>query len=153
MTTGATEVSVGAVTEGAMVLPATDELPCDCTWPSWAALVLLTFVLAISGDGASPANAYPEAIPSTAVAESPVTKILADLAGFFAVRLFVIVDFVGELVGGGGGGRSGSFIISRRPHLRGGRPRVRRALRALRGHRHHHGEGVMGLNPLMDCLH
>ncbi|CAB4617263.1 unannotated protein [freshwater metagenome] len=149
MTTGATELSVGEVTAGAIVLPAIEGFPCDCTWPACAVLVLLTFVLAISGDGDLPANAYPDAIPNTAVAERPVTKILAEVAGFFVLRFLVIVVFVEEFVGGSGG-RSGSFIISRRPHLRA--RRAHHVLRALRGRRHHHGEDVAEPNPLMDCL-
>lgn len=150
MTTGATELFAGAVTAGATVLFAIEGTPWDCTWSVAAALVLPTFVLAISGDGALPANAYPEAIPNTAVAERPVTKILADVAGFFTLRLIVIVVFVGECVGGGGGGRSGSCIISHRLHLHG--LRDLHDLRPLHDRHRRRGEDVVGRNPWRDCL-
>jgi hypothetical protein len=84
--------------------------------------------------GALPASAYPEAIPRTAVAESPVTRIFAAVAGFLFVRLVFVGLLVGLLDGGGGGGRSGSFSISRHPLLLRGRHHV---LRALHGRRHH----------------
>ncbi len=70
----------------------------------------------------------------TAVAERPVTKIFAAVAGFFAVRR-VADDRVGVAVSaalfedravtgaGGGGGRSGSFSISRHPRRRDPRRR------------------------------
>ncbi len=75
-------------------------------------------------------------MPITAVAESPVTKIFAAVAGFFAVRRVAEVRVGMALsavlsedraVTGTGGGRSGSFSISRHPH--------RRDLHR-RGHRH-----------------
>ena len=63
----------------------------------------------------------------TAVAERPVTKIFAAVAGFFEVRR-VAEARVGitlsavlsedRAVTGADGGRSGSFSISRHPHLR-----------------------------------
>ena len=63
----------------------------------------------------------------TAVAERPVTKIFAAVAGFFAVRRVAEVR-VGmavpavlsedRAVTGAGGGRSGSFSISRHPRRR-----------------------------------
>ena len=153
MTTGAAEVFAGAVTAGETVLLGVEGASCACCWPDVEELLsLLTFVLAISGVGASPAKAYPEAIPKTAVAERPVTKILADVAGFFVLVFLFIAVFVGEFVGGGGGGRSGSFIISRRPHLRV--HRAHHVLRALHGHRlRRHGADVVEPNPLMDCPH
>ena len=96
---------------------------------------------------------YPEAIPITAVAERPVTRIFAAVAGFFVVRR-VEVDRVGMPfsvvlsvmgVDGGGGGRSGSFSISRRPHLRGLRHDLHHDVRPLRGRRHRHGVALLDL--------
>lgn len=154
MTTGAAEVFAGAVTAGETVLLGVEGVSCACCWPDVEELLsLLTFVLAISGVGALPAKAYPEAIPNTAVADNPVTRILAEVAGFLIFFLFVDAVFTDDLeVGGGGGGRSGSFIISRRPHLRV--HRAHHVLRALHGHRHRrHGADVVEPNPLMDCPH
>ena len=88
-------------------------------------------------------------MPKTAVAESPVTRIFAAVAGFFVVRLTLVGLLVALADGGGGGGRSGSFIISRRPRLRGGR---RRALRALHDRRHRRGVVVEGQSRLLACL-
>lgn len=77
-----------------------------------------------------------------AVVAKPVARIFAELATpgrrvFFAVA--------SRLVGGGGSGRSGSFIISRRP-------RLHRGLRggALRAHRlriRHHHRRVRAVGP------
>ena len=89
-----------------------------------------------------PARVYPDAIPITATADRPVTKILAAVAGFFVVRR-VGVDFVGMAdsavlsemrADGGGGGRSGSFSISRHPRLRHLRHDLHHDVRPL-----HHG--------------
>ena len=97
----------------------------------------------------------------TAVAERPVTKILAAVAGFFVGRR-VGPGCVGATLsaffskeradGGGGGGRSGSFSISRRPHHRDLHRRGhlchhddrRRDFRPHHGrHRHRLDEGVL----------
>ena len=88
-------------------------------------------------------------MPKTAVAESPVTRIFAAVAGFFVVRLTLEVLLVALADGGGGGGRSGSFSISRRPHLLRGR---RRALRALHGRRHRRGVVVEVQSQLLAYL-
>lgn len=99
-------------------------------------------------------------MPITAVAESPVTKIFAAVAGFFAVRRVAEVR-VGmassavlsedRAVTGTGGGRSGSLSISRHPHRRDLHRRGhlchhddrRRDFRPHHGrHRHHHGLDV-----------
>lgn len=100
-----------------------------------------------------PASVYPEAIPITAVAERPVTRIFAAVAGFFVVRR-VDGDLVGMAfsavlsvmgVDGGEGGRSGSFSISRHPHLRGRRHDLHHDVRPLRGHHHRHGVALLDL--------
>ena len=84
------------------------------------------------------------------MAERPVTRIFAAVAGFFVVRR-VGVDRVGIVfsavlsvmgVDGGGGGRSGSFSISRRPHLRGLRHDLHHDVRPLHLHRGRHRHGV-----------
>jgi hypothetical protein len=89
---------------------------------------------------------YPAAIPITAVAESPVTRIFAAVAGVLVVRR-VEADLVGMVfsavlsvvgVEGGGGGRSGSFSISRHPHLRGLRHDLHHDVRPLHPRRHRH---------------
>ena len=58
----------------------------------------------------------------TAVAERPVTRIFAAVAGLFEVRrvgmALSAVLSEDRAVTGAGGGRSGSFSISRHPHLR-----------------------------------
>ena len=87
-------------------------------------------------------------MPKTAVAESPVTRIFAAVAGFFVVRLTLEVLLVALADGGGGGGRSGSFIISRHPLLRV----RRRALRALHDRRHRRGVVVEVRNQRMAWL-
>lgn len=91
----------------------------------------------------------------TAVAERPVTKILAAVAGFF-VGTRRGVGCVGMALSGflseeraGGDGRRGSFSISRRPH-----PHHRRRdhryddrrhdLRPHHGHHHHLHDQVEG---------
>lgn len=98
-----------------------------------------------------PARVYPAAIPITAVAESPVTRIFAAVAGVLVVRR-VEADLVGMVfsavlsvvgVEGGGGGRSGSFSISRHPHLRhphlrGLRHDLHHDVRPLHPRRHRH---------------
>ena len=100
-----------------------------------------------------PAREYPDAIPITAVAERPVTRIFAAVAGFFFVRR-VEADRVGMAfsavlsvmgVDGGEGGRSGSFSISRHPHLRGRRHDLHHDVRPLRGHHHRHGVALLDL--------
>lgn len=93
----------------------------------------------------------------TAVAESPVTKIFAAVAGFFAVRRAAEVCVGMALsavlsedraVTGAGGGRSGSFSISRHPHRRDLHRRGhlchhddrRRDFRPHHGHHHLHDQ-------------
>ena len=79
-----------------------------------------------------------------AVVAKPVARIFAELATPGRRVLFPVAC---RLVGGGGGGRSGSFIISRRPRLhrdlRGG------ALRAHRLRFRHHRRGVREVVPWM----
>lgn len=91
----------------------------------------------------------------TAVAERPVTNILAAVAGFFvgtrrgvgcvgmALSGFLSEDRAGEAAGVGDG-RSGSFSISRRPHHRRRRDRRyddrRHDLRPHHGRHRHHDE-------------
>ena len=142
------ELVVGAVITGATVLLGRAGVPCACCWSRVAAALLpLTFVLATSGVGTFPANAYPDAIPNIAVAESPVTKILAEVAGFFIFFLLGDAVFTVDFVGGGGGGRSGSCIISRRL-----RRYILRHLHALH-RRHRRDEVVVGRSLPADCLH
>ena len=82
----------------------------------------------------------------TAVAERPVARIFAAVAGFFAVRRVVEVFTVMALsaisedraVTGAGGGRRGSFSISRHPH--------RRDLHR-RGHLCHHDDRRRDFHP------
>ena len=94
----------------------------------------------------------------TAVAESPVTKIFAAVAGFFAVRRIaeVCVGMAFSVVlsedragagatAGVGEGRSGSFSISRRPHRRDPRhDGLCRDFRPHHGHHHHLHDQVEG---------
>lgn len=75
---------------------------------------------------------------------NPVARIFAELATP-GRRDFLGV--VRELTGGGGGGRSGSFIISHRLRLRSGRHRRRdhaRGGRHRRRHRRHRRNEVAG---------
>ena len=83
----------------------------------------------------------------TAVAERPVTKILAAVAGFFVERRLgpgcdgatLTAFFSKERAdGGGGGGRSGSFSISRHPHHRHGDHRHDDRRHDLRPHHGRH---------------
>jgi len=115
-------------------------------------LTVLLTVLLICCALVLPARVYPDAIPMTAVAERPVTKILAAVAGFLVVRR-VGADFGGmaisavlsDLCVGGIGGRSGSFSISRHPHLRGLRHDLHHDVRPLRGRRHRRNVVSLGL--------
>ena len=109
-------------------------------------------------------------MPITAVAESPVTKIFAAVAGFFAVRRVAEVR-VGmassavlsedRAVTGAGGGRSGSFSISRHPRLRDLHRRGhlchhddrRRDFRPHHGHHHLHDQGEWELTVAMGESH
>ena len=120
-----------------------------CGVCSTAGVALITELLTCSAL-VLPASVYPEAIPITAVAERPVTRIFAAVAGFFVVRR-VDGDLVGVAfsavlsvmgVDGGGGGRSGSFSISRHPHLRGLRHDLHHDVRPLHPHRGRHRHGV-----------
>jgi len=100
-----------------------------------------------------PARVYPDAIPITAVAERPVTRIFAAVAGFFFVRrveanrvgmaFSAVLSVMG--VDGGEGGRSGSFSISRHSHLRGRRHDLHHDVRPLRGRHHRHGVALLDL--------
>lgn len=132
----ATMLGIGATGTSALWLESCDVCRATCGVLLTGSLICCTLDL--------PARVYPDAIPITAMADRPVTKILAAVAGFFVVRR-VGVDFVGMAnsavlsemrADGGGGGRSGSFSISRHPHLRGLRHDVHHDVRPLH-HGHH----------------
>lgn len=96
----------------------------------------------------------------TAVAERPVTKILAAVAGFCVGRRLgpgcagasLSVFLLKDRAGGGGGGRSGSFSISRhpRPHHGHRYDDHRRGLRPHHGRHRHHGRDELVLVSLQE---